>query len=130
MHPPASFSLGMCRVSLWFFEGTYARDPLLSMATSCAQPQSAHKSRQQRHFPEWQGPTAQRRPEARFADLLISQIREANLHGLRAAHTFRCAATKYLRDNAHKKTIEDEALHLKVLDRFIGSLELKEVHGQ
>src|SRR5258708_5230980 len=58
----------------------------------------------------------------------MSQIREAKLHGLRAARTFRCAATKYLQDNAHKKSIEDDASHLKFLDRFIGSLELKEVH--
>ena len=58
----------------------------------------------------------------------MSQIREAKLHGIRAARTFRCAATKYLQDNAHKKSIEDDASHLKFLDRFIGSLELKEVH--
>jgi integrase len=56
------------------------------------------------------------------------QVREAKLHGLRPARTFRSAATKYLQDYAHKRSINDDASHLKVLDSFIGSVELKEVH--
>src|SRR5258708_39079952 len=52
----------------------------------------------------------------------MSQIREAKLHGLRAARTSRCAATKHLQHNALQKSIEDEASHLKFLYRFIGSL--------
>ncbi len=58
----------------------------------------------------------------------MMQVREATLHGLRPARTFRSAATKYLQDYAHKRSINDDASHLKVLDPFIGSLELREAH--
>lgn len=58
----------------------------------------------------------------------MTQVREATLHGLRAARSFRAAATKYLQDHAHKRSIDDDAANLKSLDPFIGSLDLKEVH--
>ena len=57
----------------------------------------------------------------------LTELREAKLYGLRDARTFRAAATKYLQDYHHKKRIKDDALHLKQLDPFIGSLELKQV---
>ena len=44
----------------------------------------------------------------------MSDIREAHLHGVRPSRTFRVAATKYLEDYAHKKSIGDDALHLKM----------------
>jgi integrase len=58
----------------------------------------------------------------------LTELREAKLYGLRDARTFRAAATKYLQDYSHKKRIKDDAMHLKQLDPFIGSLELKQVH--
>jgi integrase len=58
----------------------------------------------------------------------MSDIREAHLHGVRASRTFRSAATKYLEDYAHKKSIGDDAMHLKMLDPFIGDLDLRQVH--
>jgi integrase len=58
----------------------------------------------------------------------LNEIREARLYGLRDARTFRAAATKFLQDFNHKKRIKDDAMHLKKLDPFIGSLELKQVH--
>jgi integrase len=58
----------------------------------------------------------------------LNEIREARLYGLRDARTFRAAATKFLQDFKHKRRIKDDAMHLKQLDPYIGSLELKQVH--
>jgi hypothetical protein len=58
----------------------------------------------------------------------MNEIREAHLHGVRASRTFRVAATKYLEDYAHKKSIGDDAMHLKMLDPFIGDCDLRQVH--
>lgn len=55
-------------------------------------------------------------------------IREAHLHGVRASRTFRSAATKYLEDYAHKKSIGDDAMHLRMLDPFIGDHDLRQMH--
>src|SRR5690606_32865859 len=58
----------------------------------------------------------------------MSEVREAILHGLRQRRTFRAAAAKYLEENLHKRSITDDALHLKQLDSFIGELDLRQVH--
>jgi integrase len=58
----------------------------------------------------------------------IDEIRQARLYGVRAEHTFRAAATKFLAENQHKKRIRDDAIQLKQLDPFIGGLLLKHVH--
>jgi hypothetical protein len=46
----------------------------------------------------------------------------------RELRSFRSAATKYLQGYDHYKRIKDDALQLKQLDPFIGTLELKQVH--
>ena len=58
----------------------------------------------------------------------MNDIREAHLHGVRSSRTFLVAATKYLEDYAHKKSIGDDALHLKMLVPMIGTLDLQQVH--
>ncbi|HZF14824.1 MAG TPA: site-specific integrase [Steroidobacteraceae bacterium] len=58
----------------------------------------------------------------------IDQIRTATLYGLRLDHTFRAAATKFLEENQHKRSIGDDAMLLRQLDPFIGDLLLKQVH--
>jgi site-specific recombinase XerC len=58
----------------------------------------------------------------------VIELRETRLYGTRELRSFRSAATKYLQDYNHKKRIKDDALQLKQLDPFIGSLELKQVH--
>ena len=57
----------------------------------------------------------------------IEEVRQATVYGIRPRRTFRQAATKYLNE-AVKATIEDDAMHLKVLDRYIGHLALGQVH--
>lgn len=58
----------------------------------------------------------------------IEEIRAAQLYGVRPDRTFRAAATKFLNENQHKRSIDDDALHLSQLDPFIGNLFLKQVH--
>jgi site-specific recombinase XerD len=47
---------------------------------------------------------------------------------VRPRRTFREAATKYLNENLHKRSIQDDALHLRQLDRYIGELSVDAVH--
>ena len=68
-----------------------------------------------------------RQAQEHLAKRLI-ELGEARLFGAREARTFRCAATRFLQDFSHKKRIKDDAMHLRQLDPFIGSLELKQVH--
>jgi integrase len=56
------------------------------------------------------------------------EVRQAITGGVRPRRSFRQAATKYLKENGHKRRIADEALHLKQLDPFIGHLPLEAVH--
>jgi integrase len=58
----------------------------------------------------------------------MSQARRVHLYGEPAEHTFREAGVKFLAENQHKRTIERDVRTLKVLDPFIGSLPLKQVH--
>ena len=58
----------------------------------------------------------------------IDQIRSANVYGLRTDRTFRAAATKFLEENQHKRSLADDALLLRQVDPFIGELKLRQVH--
>ncbi len=58
----------------------------------------------------------------------IEETRQAALYGVRPTRTFRLAATKYLKESQHKRRVADEAMHLKQLDPYIGSLLLESVH--
>jgi integrase len=58
----------------------------------------------------------------------IEEIRKALIYGERLARTFRSAATKYLRENQHKRSIATDGYHLKQLDPFIGDLDIRAVH--
>jgi len=58
----------------------------------------------------------------------IEDTRKALIFGERPRRTFRWAATKYLEENESKRSIMDDALHLKQLDPFVGDLEIRNVH--
>jgi integrase len=58
----------------------------------------------------------------------IEAIRKALIYGVRAERTFRAAATKYLEENQHKRSISDDAGHLAILDPFIGEMYLSGVY--
>ena len=54
--------------------------------------------------------------------------RVASRKGVRPKRTFRAAVTRYLKENQDKRSIADDALHLRQLDKFIGDLDLESVH--
>ena len=58
----------------------------------------------------------------------IAKARRAKLLGERPRRIWREAATEHLIRNSHLSSIDDDALHLKQLDPFIGDLPLREVH--
>lgn len=58
----------------------------------------------------------------------IEETRKALIYGERPVRSFRSAATRYLREHQHQRSIGDYALHLKQLDPFIGDLDIRSVH--
>src|SRR3984893_10020718 len=58
----------------------------------------------------------------------IDQIRTARVYGVRLDRTFRAAATRFLEENQHKRTIQGDARLLRHLNPYIGSLTLRQVH--
>jgi integrase len=58
----------------------------------------------------------------------IDEIRKAKVFGIRLDRTFRAAATKFLQEHQHKRSIGDDAAHAAKLDPFIGDLFLRQVH--
>ncbi|GJL66558.1 MAG: hypothetical protein NPIRA05_15290 [Nitrospirales bacterium] len=64
----------------------------------------------------------------RYLNHRLGQIREELKYGKRQQRTFRFAATKYLREFAHKRSIDRDAQALKNVDPFIGDKLLHTVH--
>jgi integrase len=63
--------------------------------------------------------------------LLMRRVQAAKamrLYGARQSHTFREAATKYLEENQHKRSLERDARALATIDPYIGELPLRRVH--
>ena len=58
----------------------------------------------------------------------LEEARQASVFGVRPARSFRQAATKFLLENQHLRSIGDYGRHLQQLDPFIGSLPLASVH--
>ena len=58
----------------------------------------------------------------------LEEARQASVFGVRPSRTFRQAATKFLQENQHLRSIGDYALHLKQLDPYLGDLPLASVH--
>lgn len=58
----------------------------------------------------------------------MAEIDRALDFGARPVRIWREAATKYLLDNRHMPSIADAAMHLEMLDSYIGELELDKIH--
>jgi len=58
----------------------------------------------------------------------LQEARNVRLFGAQRTRTFREAATKYLEEHSHKRSLERDARALKIVDRFIGELPLRRVH--
>lgn len=58
----------------------------------------------------------------------LEEIRLATVYGTRPTRMFREAATKYLTENVHKRSIDRDAQDLRSIDPFIGSLPIERIH--
>ena len=56
------------------------------------------------------------------------EIRQQAVYGVRPRRTFRQAATEHLNMCEDKTSISEDAMHLKLLDPYIGDLALDQVH--
>jgi integrase len=72
--------------------------------------------------------TGERRKAEEHLARRIEEIRQSLVFGIRPDRPFRVAATKFLETNQHKRSIGDDAMHLELLDPFIGDLPLRHVH--
>jgi len=66
----------------------------------------------------------------RYLTHRLQELREQIQFGARAQRTFRQAATKYLEENLHKRSIDRDAQSLKIIDKFIGVKPLNLVHQE
>ncbi|MGD0493980.1 MAG: hypothetical protein ABSC32_20835 [Steroidobacteraceae bacterium] len=55
----------------------------------------------------------------------VTEARRVHLFGEQREHTFREAATKFLAENQHKRSLERDERALAFLDPFVGSLPLQ-----
>ncbi len=58
----------------------------------------------------------------------LEELRKASVFGVRPTRTFREAATRYLNEYLHKRSIGRDADDLKWVDPFIGNMPLNGVH--
>ena len=58
----------------------------------------------------------------------IENLRQVAVYGARPKRKFREAATKFLAENQHKKSIQSDAEQLEMLDKYIGDLSIEAVH--
>ena len=58
----------------------------------------------------------------------VEELRQTKVYGVRPKWTFKEAATKFLMENQHKRSIRDDAGRLKVLVEYIGDLSLESIH--
>ncbi len=58
----------------------------------------------------------------------LETYRQAKIYGQRPKRSFMEAATRFLNEHQHKKSLHDDAGHLKKLMPFIGDLALEAIH--
>jgi hypothetical protein len=64
----------------------------------------------------------------RFLARRIEQQRQAIVYGVRPKRLFKQAAYKYLRENQHKSSINDDAGRLKKINQFVSKMPLDSIH--
>lgn len=58
----------------------------------------------------------------------MEETRQAQVYGVRPARTFEQAAAKFVLENQHKRSIDDDVMHLKALMPWIGSVSIDRIH--
>jgi integrase len=64
----------------------------------------------------------------RYLAKRLEELRQVVMYGARPKRIFREAATKFLRENQHKRSIRSDAEQLEILDKYIGDLPIEAVH--
>lgn len=72
--------------------------------------------------------TSKEKEAREYLNHLLDQYRQSALFGIRPKRKFIEAATKFLKENQHLKSIGDIALHLKNLGPYINHLDISQVH--
>ncbi len=65
----------------------------------------------------------------RYLARLMEETRQARVYGVRPTRTFEQAAAKFVLENQHKRSINDDIGRLKSLMPWIGSIPLEHIHG-
>ena len=60
---------------------------------------------------------------------LIEENRQARVYGVRPARSFEEASAKFVLENQHKRSINDDIGRLKQLMPWVGKLSLERVHS-
>jgi integrase len=63
-----------------------------------------------------------------FLARMVDEVREAKIYGVRPKRTFREAVVKYVLENQHKSSLDNDKSRIKKLDKFIGMLTLDAIH--
>lgn len=58
----------------------------------------------------------------------LEEIRQATVYGVRPKRSFMEAATKFLMENQHKRSLPDDAGRLRELVKYIGDMSLESIH--
>ncbi|MFO9571031.1 site-specific integrase [Legionella pneumophila serogroup 1] len=58
----------------------------------------------------------------------LEEIRLATVYGVRPKRTFKEAATKFLMENQHKRSISDDAGRLREVVKYIGDMPIEAIH--
>ncbi len=58
----------------------------------------------------------------------LEEIRQASIYGVRPKRTFQEAAIKFLLENQHKRSLCNDATHLRLLVKYIGDMTLESIH--
>ena len=64
----------------------------------------------------------------RYLAKRLEELRQVVVYGARPKRIFREAATKFLKENQHKKSIRSDAEQLAMLDKYIGDLPIEAIH--
>ena len=72
--------------------------------------------------------TADTQEAERFLARLMEQTRQAQVYGVRPTRTFEQAAAKFVLENQHKRSIDDDVSHLKALLPWIAEQPLDRIH--
>jgi hypothetical protein len=64
----------------------------------------------------------------RYLNRRIEELREAVTYGVRPKRTFRQAATKFLMENQHKRSVASDAGRLKILVDYLSNESLETIH--